>query len=113
MAAMWAIGLVIFATLIGAFGGLLLKKSASKLKLSIEGIFQNHFLIFGISVYLLSSIFFIISLQGGELNVLYPITSASYIWVVILSKKYLGEELNLYKLVGIALVILGIITITS
>jgi multidrug transporter EmrE-like cation transporter len=112
MAYLWAVGLVILATLIGAFGGLILKKSSNKLKLSFRGLFKNYLLIVGLLFYMLSSIFFIISLKGGELNVLYPITSASYIWIVILSKKYLGEEITLYKVVGISLIILGIIAIT-
>lgn len=105
--------LVIVATLIGAGGALLFKLSSEKLRLNIRNILKNYKMLAGFSLYFLSAIIFIIALQGGNVNVLYPITSASYVWVTILSKKYLKEKINFYKIVGILLILFGIVTITS
>ena len=48
---LWAIGLVILATIVGAFGPILLKKATHELKLSIKSIITNLNLIGGIALY--------------------------------------------------------------
>ena len=46
-----------------------------------------------------------------EQTVLYPIISTSYIWVAIISWYFFGESLNLWKWLGIAIIILAITVI--
>ena len=103
--------LVIFATLIGSVGSLYLKKASKQFNFSFNGIF-NFKLIFGIFMYFLATIIFIMALRKGNLNVLYPITSLSYIWVALLSVKFLKEKMNSFKIGGVFLIILGVIAIT-
>ena len=103
--------LVIFATLIGSVGSLYLKKASNQFNFSFKGIF-NFKLIFGIFMYFLATIIFIVALRKGNLNVLYPITSLSYIWVALLSVKFLKEKMNSFKIGGVFLIILGVIAIT-
>ena len=43
-------------------------------------------------MYFLATLIFISALRKGNLNVLYPITSVSYIWVSLLSIKFLKEN---------------------
>ena len=107
----WLICLVLFATMIGSVGSLYFKKAAKKFKFSFKGIF-NFELIFGVFMYFLATLLFIAALRKGDVNVLYPITSCSYIWVSFLSIKFLGERMNYFKWGGIFLIILGVITIT-
>lgn len=104
-------GLVVLATIIGSIGSLYLKKASTNFKFSFNGIF-NFQLIFGIFMYFLATLIFIAALRKGNLNVLYPITSLSYIWVALLSIKFLKEKMNYFKWSGIFLIILGVITIT-
>jgi len=107
---------VIFATFIGAFGSLYLKKGSKHLRFGgiREGIesFLNRDLIIGIALYVLSSIFYVGAMKFGELSILYPITSLSYVWISFISVKALGEHMNRYKWAGIALIILGVVFIT-
>lgn len=105
---LWAIGLVLFACVIGAFGAILLKISSDKVSLNPKSIIFNKALAAGISLYGLSTIFFIAALRGGELSVLYPLVSTAYIWIALLSMVLLKEKMNSMKWVGILLIIAGV-----
>jgi len=104
----FAIGLVLIATFIGAFGALFLKYGAEKMTRKSKLSFLNTRLLFGIMLYVLSSVFFLIALKNGELSVLYPITSLSYVWISLLSIKLLGEKMNFFKWLGISAILLGV-----
>ena len=39
----------------------------------------------------------ILYLKGGDLSILYPFVALTYIWVSLLSVKFLGEKMNLIK----------------
>jgi len=107
-AQLWAIGLIITATLIGAFGPILLKKASAKKLSSIKSLSTNYYLFGGVALYALGTLLFIPALKGGDLSVLYPFVSLSYIWVSLLSVKFLGEKMNKFKWLGIALIIIGV-----
>ncbi len=109
--ALWAIGLVFIATIIGAFGSLLLKFGSEHFVLNIKKILTNYKLIFGLLLYVFASVLFIFALSGGELSVLYPETSLSYIWISLLSIKFLKEKMNKFKWLGISSIIVGVILI--
>lgn len=107
-AELWAIGLVITATLVGSFGPILLKKASAKKLSKISSLMKNYHLFGGISLYAIGTILFIPALKGGDLSVLYPFVALSYVWVSILSVKFLGERMNRVKWIGIALIIIGV-----
>ena len=108
MVKVWTFGMVLIATVIGAYGALFLKKGAEKLHRSIHSLLCNWKIFLGILLYGISSIFFIIALKFEKLSILYPITSLGYVWIALLSNKYLKERHNVYKWVGISLIILGV-----
>jgi uncharacterized membrane protein len=105
---LWAIGLVILATILGSFGPIMLKKSARALKFSVKSVIKNKYLIGGLLFYGLGTVAFIPALRGGELSVLYPFVALVYIWVSLLSIKFLKEKMNLCKWVGVLLIIIGV-----
>ncbi|MBI4141933.1 EamA family transporter [Candidatus Woesearchaeota archaeon] len=105
---LWAVGLVLIGTLVGAFGPILLKRGSNSFGLSIRAQLKNYNLLAGISLYGIASIIFIPALRGGELSVLYPIVSVNYVWVSLLSMKFLNEKMNKLKWVGIFLIIVGV-----
>ena len=105
---LWAIGLVISATLVGAFGPILLKKASAKKLSKISSLIRNYHLIGGVALYAVSTIMFIPALKGGDLSVLYPFVSLVYVWVSLLSIKFLGERMNKLKWLGVSLIIVGV-----
>lgn len=105
---LWAISLVIAATFTGAFGPILLKKASAKRLSSIKSLLTNYHLFGGVALYALGTLLFVPALKGGDLSVLYPFVSLSYIWVSLLSVKFLGEKMNKLKWLGIALIIIGV-----
>ena len=104
---LWAIGLVISATLVGAFGPILLKKASAKRLSKISSLISNYHLFGGVSLYAIGTILFIPALKGGDLSILYPFVALTYVWVSLLSVKFLGEKMNLTKWSGITLIIIG------
>lgn len=105
---LWSILLVFIGTIIGSFGALYLKIGSKDISINIKKLIRNYKLILGFVFYGISSIFFIIALTGGELSVLYPLCAASYIWVCLLSIKFLNEKMNTLKWLGIITIIIGI-----
>ena len=105
---LWSIGLVILATFVGAFGPILLKKASAKKLSKIKSLATNYHLFGGVSLYAIGTLLFIPALKGGDLSVLYPFVALSYIWVSLLSIKFLGEKMNKFKWIGIGLIIIGV-----
>ena len=62
----------------------------------------------GVALYGVGTVLFIPALRGGDLSVLYPFVSLNYIWVSLLSVRFLGEKMNRLKWLGVALIILGV-----
>lgn len=97
---------IIIATWIGAFGALFLKKGSN---FKFKEFYKNYTLFFGLLLYGLSSILFIYTLRFGELSIIYPLTSLSYVWVICLSIWFLKEKITKRKWLGIIFIIIGVI----
>jgi drug/metabolite transporter (DMT)-like permease len=105
---LWAIGLVLFATSLGSFGPLFLKKASGKISLNVKSLLMNRNLLIGLFFYAISTILFIPALKGGELSVLYPFVALVYVWVSLLSMKFLGERMSRMKWFGVLLILVGV-----
>lgn len=104
---LWTIFVVIFATVFAAFAAVFLKKSSDNLAFNLKFFFSKT-LILSLVLYGISTIFYFIALKFGELSILYPMVASVYIWICLLSRKMLGENMNFLKWVGIAFIILGV-----
>jgi drug/metabolite transporter (DMT)-like permease len=105
---LWAVGLVVLAVTVGAFGPIFLKKSSKTFSLSPLKILKNYNLMIGVLFYAFGTVCFIPALKGGELSVLYPLVSLSYVFVAIYSRILLKEKMNVYKFFGIVAILAGI-----
>ena len=98
---------LIIGTILGGYGSLFLKKGSSKLTFNIKKWKDNLELFIGITLYGLSTITYLLMLQYGELSVIYPLTSFSYVFISFLSVYYLNEKMTKNKWIGIILIIMG------
>ena len=62
----------------------------------------------GLAVYGIGAVLMIVALKHGELSVLYPLISLSYVWVAILSVVLFAEDMNPLKLAGILVIMAGV-----
>ena len=65
-------------------------------------------LMLGFCAHSLNALFLILALRDGELSMLYPIIALTYVWVNLLSMYFFHERMNVWKALGIALVIGGV-----
>lgn len=107
-----AIILVLIAGVISAVGALFLKKGANKFVFNIKELVKNTTLIFGVLMFIITLVLYMLGLRRGELSILYPITSLTYVWVCLLSIKYLNEKMNKLKWLGIILIVAGVSLMT-
>jgi len=109
---LWVIPLVLVSSFLNSYGSYLLKKSSCDATKKILKLFLNpKFILAGFTL-VMGAILFVIALRGGPLNILYPLSSTSYLWTCYFATKYLKESMNLNKWLGVLTIIFGIIIIT-
>ena len=106
-----AIILVVISSIIGAVGGFVFNRVSQNLTFKLSRLLRNYKLVLGFFLFGLSAIIYIIALKKGDLNIIYPLSSLTYVWSTLLAKKYLNESINIHKWSGILLIILGTILI--
>ena len=107
----WPIFIALFCALLGALGQLFLKLGSAGFQISLAGVSVGWNVIAGVGFYAASSVMFIIALKYGNLSLLYPMIATSYVWVSLLSFFILHEPFNVYKIVGISLILAGVVSI--
>ena len=92
--------LVIFCSILGAFGQFFFKVGVEP--------FSLKKLIFGLFLYGLATILYIFALRGLDLSIAYPIIALSYLWVLLLSWGFLNESINGFKIAGTIFLIMSV-----
>jgi multidrug transporter EmrE-like cation transporter len=112
-----SIVLVTVCTIIGAVAQLLIKTGAGSL-VHVSGLLPNLMamatnlpLAVGYMMYGCSAVLMVVALKDAELSLLYPIIALTYVWVSILSVAVLHEKMNLFKVVGISIIVVGVAVI--
>ena len=94
---------------IGSLGAAALKAGAEHVKLEIVALLKNWKLALGLSLYLISTVFYMKGISRGEISVLFPLVSLGYIFTAIWSKFFFGESFTRAKFFGLGLIIAGCI----
>jgi multidrug transporter EmrE-like cation transporter len=103
-----SVGLVLIASFIGSFGAVFLKSGAGRAN-CVKSLIFNPRLIFGIFLFLVSTVFYLSGIRHGELTILYPMVSLGYVWTLLWSRIFFGEPLTTNKFAGLAFILLGIV----
>lgn len=104
---MWLIAL---GTLIASISQVLLKKSAEKTYSSLIREYLNPFVIIGYGLMVVSTLCGVIAYNKGvELKSGVMVESIGFIMVMIFSKVFFGEKITKKKIIGNALILIGMI----
>jgi drug/metabolite transporter (DMT)-like permease len=101
--------LVFGCTVLGAAAQIFMKFGANRLAHpGLIGMATNPPLLSGLVLYGLSTVLLVLALKDGELSLLYPVIALTYVWVTALSLLLLHDKPNPYKLIGIAIIVIGV-----
>ncbi len=104
--------LVFFMTVSGTFGALFFKNAMAKNEgRRIFALIAEPQLYFGGVCYLLGALLNILLLRYMDYSILYPMTSLTYIWTMIVSYLVLKEKINTDKLIAVALIVSGVVVL--
>ncbi len=106
-----AIIAVLLCTLLTASAQIFYKFGIQKLSLAFPEVLLNYYIWIGLALYAVGAGILIIALRHGELSVLYPLIASGYIWVNLLSAYLFAEALNVWKVAGIGVIIVGMLCI--
>jgi len=106
--------MVVCCTIIGAAAQILIKMGTASLGEhpslveTAVGIFTTRLLFEGYALYGLSTVLLVLALRHGELSLLYPVFTLTYVWVTVLSIIIFHDSMNAFKLAGISTIIAGV-----
>lgn len=106
-----SIMLVFACTILGTLAQLFMKTGMEHFRAEPVALITNLPLLAGYALYGINTVMLVLALREGELSVLYPIIALTYVWVTLLSYIRLHEPPNVYKNVGVTVIILGVIII--
>lgn len=109
----WAIGLMILATVLTSSAQVSFKFASDTFSMSLQGIAANWPFWLGLAMYIGAAALLIAAFSGGELSVLDPLQSASFIWTLLAAWLLLGEHVSPRNIAGIAIILAGITLLTS
>lgn len=101
---------LIFMTFLGAFASYCLKNAAIHDSLLIT--FKDRNLYIGGALYFLSALLNIYILKFLDYSMVFPLTSLTYIWTMVISWNLLSEKINKQKICGVCLILIGAIFVS-
>ena len=101
----------VVAAFLGALGQYLYKEGAAQIQFSnLASLFTNARIILGILCYIGVMLLFVVGLKkGGQLTVLYPVYATTFVWAALIGFFVLGESFTLFRILGTALIIAGVV----
>lgn len=104
------LAMVFGCTVLGAAAQILFKAGLKHIhQVSVLAVAANLPLMAGLTLYGLSFLLLVLALREGELSILYPVISLTYVWVTLASMVWLGERVDGLKAAGIAVIIAGVV----
>lgn len=65
-------------------------------------------LLWGLSLYVISTLLWLVILSRAELSLVYPLVALSYLFGVVLAKVILDESITLLRWVGAIIIVIGV-----
>ena len=117
-----AIMYILISVSAGAAGQLLLKKGMTTmgpLTLTLDQLFNilwrvgtNPFVIFGLSIYVAGTLFWLMALSRVDLSYAYPFASLSFVIMLIAAWQLFDENITLLRLIGTCIICIGVLLVS-
>ena len=101
-------GIIAISTIFTTLAQLSFKLGSSSIGLSLTSFVFNPYIILGFASYAIAALGFTIALKFGELSLIYPLWSLSFVWITLVSMIFLGEYVSTFNWAGIIFIIAGI-----
>lgn len=99
---------ILIMTFCNSLGAYFFKLTMNEVKVfSLKATFTNIWLYVGSFAYFCGSIFNILLMRDYDYSIVYPLTSISCVWTLLISVIFLNEKINAWKIIAIALIVLG------
>ena len=109
---MGSLAVIFVYALISSLGLVLIKKGLNAAGFSLFAL-MSSFVIFGFLLYGAGFIIWFKILNDNDLSSAFPVASgALFVFISIFSAYYLGENLSIVRVVGIAIIFIGIIFVS-
>jgi len=72
---------------------------------------SNPYIICGVGMYGISTLFWLSALSKGELSYVYPFTALTFIGIVLASKYIFSEDIGVGRMIGTLMVLFGLMLI--
>jgi multidrug transporter EmrE-like cation transporter len=94
---------------LGAAAQVLMKSGANQMaNPGLIGVLTNLSLMTGYALYGINTVLLVLALKDGELSLLYPLIALTYVWVTILSIVIFHDQVNPFRIAGIATIVVGV-----
>ncbi len=104
------------AAAIAAVAQYVFKKNVKKFgfnRKELIDIFTNRAMLAGLALYFLSLLLYLYALHAAPIiSFVYPVFASTFIFVLLISKFVLGERIIIPRVIGMAMIIIGIIVIS-
>jgi len=108
--------LVVVNVILGVIGQFFLKKGMILVGDTLTGspllfffkAFTSPFIIGGLGFYIVSLLIWLVVLSKVDLSLAYPLISLSYVFVILISWLFLGESMNLFRILAVACIMIGV-----
>ncbi len=108
--------LTVIAAAIVAYAQYVFKKAIPKFRFNASEVFalaRNRNVVLGILIYVVGLVFYLAALGSDQLSFVYPAFSSTFIFVILISHFKLKERISAMRFAGIALIIIGIVLVSS
>ena len=73
----------------------------------------SPYMLFGIGIYMFATVFWMYLLGEYEYSFIYPMSSMTFVMSLFFASYVFDEEITLYKIIGVLIIILGVFIVTK
>lgn len=100
---------LICALILGVVGQYFLKIASTSININdLYSVLLNVNLIIGLGFYGISTIFYLVALRAIPLSIAYPVLSLGYVFILLIGRFLLNENISNYQYFGVLLILAGV-----